>query len=122
MFCRLICFLREKLNSPIGAVMFDLDYYSSTASALKLLSDCNSLQILPRVLCYFDDIGSIEDVGVLRAIHEFNEGSEYRKVKPQMYWQHHENPYVKGWKIYEFHQFDHPLYQNLVRKENVKRL
>ena len=111
-------FISNTLHSPLGAVMFDLDYYSSTKAALRIFTDTEPLQRLPRILCYFDDVGSIEDVGVVRAIGEFNQENERMKLKPQLYWQNHPNPYVKGWKIYELHDFDHPHYNRLVREEN----
>src|SRR5258708_12470655 len=39
----------------IGFVAFDLDYYSSTAAALELLS-AGDHSLLPRVFCHFDDV------------------------------------------------------------------
>ena len=41
--------------APVGFVSFDLDLYSSTVSALRTFEADPEL-ILPRVLCYFDDI------------------------------------------------------------------
>ncbi len=111
--------LAEGLAAPIGAVMFDLDYYSSTARALEILSASGPQGHLPRVLCYFDDIGSIEDVGVLRAIQDFNGRETGRKIKPAMFWQNQRDPYLNGWKIYDFHNFEHPDYAKPVRSENI---
>lgn len=62
-------------DAPLGAVMFDLDLYSSTRDALRVLTKEN---VLPRVWCYFDDMeGSPEMaltdfVGEAAAIREFN--------------------------------------------------
>ena len=66
-----------KLNpSKISCIFFDLDYYSSTKS---FLNQINSLKkyLLPRVLCYFDDLHVPEKYisninGVPLAINEFN--------------------------------------------------
>lgn len=109
--------LENGLPSPVGGVMFDLDYYSSTKAALALLSDPDHGKTLPRVLCYFDDIGSIEDVGALRAVREFNEEHETRKIKPYLSRPTLTLDYDVRWKIFEYHDFEHPLYSTLIRKE-----
>ena len=50
---------REK-PPPIGFIAFDLDYYSSTVTALKIF-EANHRYLLPRVACYFDDmVGDID--------------------------------------------------------------
>ena len=73
---------------------------------------------LPRVLCYFDDIGSIEDVGVMRSIVEFNQENARRKIKPYLSRSTLTLDYDLRWKTFEYHDFDHPQYVELVRKEN----
>jgi hypothetical protein len=112
-------FIERDLSCPIGAVMFDLDYYSSTRDALAIFSQTPPELRLPRVFCYFDDISGIEDVGAMRAIIEFNDAHANMKIRVRPYWQYNPNPYIIGWKLFEFHQFDHPLYNKLVRSENV---
>ena len=73
--------------APIGFIAFDLDYYSSTRSALSLLAAPHNY-LLPRVLCYFDDtVGDIdmainEYTGELLAIREFNDCREDIKLAP----------------------------------------
>lgn len=102
--------------APIAFMAFDLDFYSSTAAALKVL-DAADEQMLPRVFCYFDDIVGFtygDDNGARLAIREFNESHDVRKVSriyglqyyvPQL----RENPL---WKegFYLAHLFHHPLY------------
>ncbi len=110
-------FMNNGLAAPIGAVMFDLDYYSATTHALTIFDSDDADAQLCRVYCYFDDLGSIEDIGVPSAISEFNSRNIRKKLKPNVRWQHHRDPYVLGWKIYEFHNFDHPDYTRLVRTE-----
>jgi hypothetical protein len=72
---------------PIGFIAFDLDYYSSTKSALCLFTAPHNY-LLPRVFCYFDDIvGDIdmainEYTGELLAIREFNDSHEEIKIAP----------------------------------------
>ena len=80
-------FLEREKPPPLGFVAFDLDYYSSTVSALKIF-DCAHACVLPRVSCYFDDIvGDIdwaynEFTGELLAIAEFNAAHADIKIAP----------------------------------------
>ncbi|HTA68090.1 MAG TPA: hypothetical protein VK776_07420 [Bryobacteraceae bacterium] len=65
-------------HAPIGFISFDLDYYGSTTAALELFTG-QDRTLLPRVICYFDDIVSdghqlhCNRVGELLAIDEFNQ-------------------------------------------------
>ena len=96
-----------KKDSPIGCIMFDLDMYSSTKSALKVFNLNHDL-LLPRVDCYFDDIGSIEFIGERLAIDEFNQKNKNMKIG-----KNHKlmfNSKCRGNYIYEMHNFNHPFY------------
>lgn len=103
-------------DAPLGAVLFDLDLYTSTTAALPLLAKANAL---PRIWCYFDDVcGGPENmftdrIGEREAIREFNEGAERA----------HLNDYLspayafkgmapEGWhqQIYLYHRLSHPEY------------
>lgn len=108
---------------PIGFVSFDLDYYSSTAAALKvLLESTDHDRYLPRVLCYFDDtVGPhaemhSEFTGELLAISEFNQRHDTRKlarISGLRYKVHPcDGPWVDG--MFVLHLFDHPLYDTYV--------
>ena len=72
-----VSFLQRYKPAPIGCVLHDLDYYSSTRDALTLF-DGESSYFLPRVFMYFDDIVGDETwlcnefTGELLAIDEFN--------------------------------------------------
>lgn len=63
--------------APVGAIINDFDFYSSTKIALSMISK-NINKYLPRVFCYFDDvIGSEAELysdytGERLAIKEFN--------------------------------------------------
>ena len=110
--------------APIGCIFFDLDYYSSTVGAFKIF-DTDPAGYLPRVYCYFDDVlsealrASSEYVGVLRAINEFNENSEDRKIakipglavsrKVPAYWNE---------AMYVFHDFVHPKYCDFIGNQH----
>lgn len=78
-------FFEKFRPAPIGCVLFDLDYYSSTAASFTLFKSAPETR-LPRVYCYFDDIASgglranNDHVGVLRAIAEFNENDPLLKI------------------------------------------
>ncbi len=80
-------FCQRDTVPPIGFVAFDLDYYSSTLAALAIL-DARDEFLLPRVVCYFDDIAGDVDcaynefTGELLAIKEFNATRTRTKIAP----------------------------------------
>lgn len=103
-------------EAPLGAVMFDLDFYTSTMAAFNLLTKQN---VLPRIWCYFDDVTGGPDnaytdrIGVREAIRDFNLAPErgilndhlspsyvFRGLTPEEW---HE-------LIYMYHRFSHPDY------------
>ena len=104
------------LTAPIGFVAFDLDYYSSTKAALGIFEGGEATH-LPRVHCYFDDLGCT-NIGVMNryvgehlAIDEFNAAHPDRKVCPIE--QMRINRYRwENWqdRMYGFHNFSHALY------------
>ena len=118
-------FLKETTSyGPIGFIAFDLDYYSSTTTALRIFEGLDSLY-LPRVFCYFDDvIGSdeqlhCEDVGELLAIREFNASqTRQHRIRPI-------NALVSkrlfrsAWApcMWVYHRFDHPQYSDYIGNE-----
>ena len=60
----------------ISCILFDLDYYTSTKNFLDEITLLEKF-LIPRVLCYFDDVFSVnhwinEHNGELLAIREFN--------------------------------------------------
>src|SRR3546814_13298931 len=70
-------FFEEHRPAPLGAILFDLDYYSSTRDAFAILDGPPETR-LPRIFCYFDDLLSSDSgpvghpVGVPLAHAEFN--------------------------------------------------
>jgi len=114
-------FLDSFNTGPIGFCSFDLDYYSSTSDALRILNGVHHTR-LPRTICYFDDIVGISDltilchdVGQLLAIDEFNDNHPFMNLCPihklrnkriiKYEWNDH---------IYALHDFKHPLYNTIV--------
>jgi hypothetical protein len=106
--------------APIGFVSIDLDYYTSTAAALRLfeLPDEN---LLPRILCWFDDLVGEdhvlqnECVGELLAIEEFNAAHACTKVLP-INGLVVKRPVPASWNqsMYAMHRFDHARYDDYV--------
>jgi hypothetical protein len=84
-------FLDVHKPAPIAAVVIDLDFYSSTATALELFSAMDDRFVLPRAFFYFDDIiGALSQLysdftGERLAIREFNERCADRKFSPVYY-------------------------------------
>ena len=114
----------DKYNpAPIAAVSHDFDFYSSTATALKMF-DADEKFFLPRVFCYFDDIIGFnlvpynEYTGERLAINEFNAEHETKKIciphyllaeKVQHTWHH---------QIYIYNDFMHSEYNKFISEEN----
>ncbi len=116
-------FLSSADVAPIGFVSFDLDYYSSTKEAFRVFGAVPQSR-LPRVHCYFDDIIGPEEacyndyVGELCAIREFNEEHDTQKIAkfPNLSWL---RSFPARWneQMYVFHDFEHPLYGEMVRPQ-----
>jgi hypothetical protein len=101
-------------NAPLGVVLFDLDLYTSTIAALKLLDVSHRL---PRVWCYFDDIfGYAENVycdrnGERAAIKEYNASARDAALLASAHCVFNERaPRYWHAQIYVDHRFGHPLY------------
>lgn len=119
-------FIEDFNPAPIAAISFDLDLYSSTRDAFKLL-ESHEKYFLPRVLCYFDDImgGNLElyneYTGERLAINEFNNNSKSRKICPVTYLEKINRDYygknISFHSIYSFHIFNHSMYNNYLSLE-----
>jgi hypothetical protein len=71
-------------EAPLGFLSVDVDYFSSTTEALKVMLEADPLKYLPASMVYFDDIvdWSTNDwCGELLAIHEFNQHNRMRKLR-----------------------------------------
>lgn len=115
-------FFRKYRPAPIGAIMYDFDFYSSTVTALEML-DAGEEYYLPRLFCYFDDtVGSETQLyndwtGERLAINEFNQAHPYTKFS---------SPYhllakkiVEPWyhRIWICHFFKHSHYNDFIGAE-----
>ena len=103
--------------APIGFISFDLDYYSSTTAALRVL-DLPFENLLPRIFCYFDDVAGgpsycyNEFTGELLAISEFNQSHDDRKLARIAGLRHNFRTLPALWheQTYVAHLFKHPAY------------
>jgi hypothetical protein len=117
-------FFNDYNPAPIAAVLWDLDYYSSTTAALHLF-DTDEKYLLPRIFNYFDDIiGSNIELhgdftGERLAINEFNTLHEQRKFCP-VYYLLCNKPKMERWyhQIFVLHLFGHKRYNDFVGREN----
>lgn len=111
----------ETEHAPIGFISFDLDYYSSTTAAFQLFKAPDK-GLLPRVLCYFDDVVSdghqlhCDSVGELLAIREFNQGSDgtcaLAPIGLVSSYVLSPSPWMQ--QIWVYHQFGHPEYNSYI--------
>jgi hypothetical protein len=107
--------------APIGFIGFDLDYYSSTIAAFQIFGSAENV-LLPRIICYFDDVGSdgrqlhCDNSGELLAIDHFNRECPARH---QLYHTLITSPAVKypaPWmhQMWVYHRFTHGAYNTYI--------
>lgn len=116
-------FFKEYDPAPIGAIAFDIDYYSSTVAALEMFN-ASERYFLPRIFCYFDDVSGDEIAlhsdftGERLAISEFNEDHETMKLAKAHYllsrrivmpWHH---------RIWIYHNFEHRKYNTFISRRD----
>jgi hypothetical protein len=116
-------FISEYNPSPIAGIVIDLDYYSSTVDALKIL-DCEDNLILPRVPMYFDDVVSghppalmIQQHGEQKAIKEYNE-SDMCGTIGKLQFPIEQNRVPRPNRQYCYHRFNHFKYKQYIGEEN----
>ena len=100
---------------PIGAVLIDLDYYSSTKSAFAIFDVAPTL---PRVPVYFDDLWlATPFTGEWAAIHDYNEAHPMQKIAQTWALAHGER-----WRsqVFEWHKFDHQDYCRLLASKTTQ--
>jgi hypothetical protein len=108
-------FLNSNLSpeAPLGFAAFDLDYYSSTKHALRLLSDADAANYLFLPVLYFDDIvlpHYSDWAGELLAINEFNAEHDLRKIQQFRFLRSRRLLKNARWidQIFILHLFDYP--------------
>ena len=109
--------------APIGAIAYDLDFYSSTVTALKML-EAGDGNYLPRVYCYLDDIiGSEVELyndfsGVRLAVDEFNREHPSIKMSPAYHFLSRPLPEPWHHQIRICHFLKHPRYNDFVSESD----
>lgn len=100
-------FIDDHDPAPIGAMLVDVDYYSSSLPILDFLKNDDE-RFLPRIYMYWDDISpEYEFQGEAAAIHEFNNRNEMLKISPEKeYYQNYRQ------KTKMCHRFSHPRYND----------
>lgn len=116
-------FFEEYNPSPIAAIMFDLDFYSSTVASLKIF-DADDKYFLPRIFCYFDDVVGSEIelyndfTGMRLAIHEFNRSHESKKFGLAYYLLSRRLNQPWYYNIFIYHNFRHCRYNDFISEDN----
>lgn len=114
-----------EIESPIGFIAIDVDYYSSTKDALQVLT-WQADRYLPATLMYFDDVQFLEHnpyCGELLAIDDFNRSNELRKISLVNFLSKHrifKNAIWHGQIFYAHildHEFRTPSYNEARRQE-----
>jgi hypothetical protein len=100
-------------DCPIGYVVIDVDYYSSTLDCLKIFSGAPELY-LPEALMYLDDIAFPQHnpwQGEYLAINEFNAQNEWRKACPYNFLSSARLFRNASWidQVYLMHILDHEI-------------
>ena len=114
-------FFEKFKPAPIGAIIHDFDFHSSTATALKMLNAGHEYY-LPRIYSYFDDVLGTEIelyndyTGERLAIREFNAANHDIKLC-QPYYFHLRRPESWHQQIWIGHFFNHPRYNSFVSDE-----
>jgi len=107
---------RLQPGSPIGFVSVDVDIYSGSKAALRLLNGAVE-NYTPAISLYFDDVSFFfanRWAGELAAIAEFNDENEKRKIDHDRSLGWHRMPQFEGWysSMYVCHMLDHPARQS----------
>lgn len=116
---------RDFSHSPIGFVSIDVDYYTSTVEAVKVLAG-PAANYFPRVMMWLDDIGNLNHnskCGELAAIIEFTVQKPLRPIEKPLTLRNHRRFKNAPWidHIYQCHVLDHAVRNDLNpnRAQNV---
>lgn len=116
---------RDFSKAPIGFISIDVDYYSSSVEALKVLNT-DARNLFPRIIVWLDDIGNLSHnsrCGELAAIIEFSDQHPMRPIEKHPSLRNHRIFKNAPWidHIYQCHALDHPVRNKLkpARPQNV---
>ena len=121
-------FLARGTAAPIGAMLIDVDYFSSTQDCLRIFdSDALVAQFLPRIHLYLDDIIGQEwemygpHSGMLKAVADFNARHSDKTIHLNQNLLNHGHLRYRH-QIYYAHLLAHPSYSNYIGNESQSRL
>jgi hypothetical protein len=119
---------RAALNpeEPIGYVVLDVDYYSSSKDALKIFVDPNPWKYLPVAQVYLDDVALDQHnnaCGELLAVNEFNAEQPMRKIERHTFLRTSRIFHRASWidHVFLLHVLDHPT-RSVVNVSEKKRV
>lgn len=109
-------------TSPIGYVVLDLDYYSSTKQCLDAFATSDPQKFLPTTAVYLDDVYADEHnsrCGELLAVSEFNDQPHLRYIERMQFLKSQRVFHRALWlgQIYSLHVLDHPARQDVSTRE-----
>lgn len=116
-------FFSKYKPAPIGAIMHDMDFYSSTKIALSMLNE-DKKYFLPRVFCYFDDtVGDEIELyndytGQRLAIHEFNSSNNDIKLAIPYNLMAKEQKKLWHYQMWICHFFQHHQYNTFIDEDD----
>ena len=119
-------FFRIHNPAPIGVIINDLDYYSSTINSFEIFKTGEDKFYLPRIFCYFDDVIGTENEmyginnGQLLAINEFNNNNLDKKINLNQNLLNSANSYK--FQIYYYHNYNHKDYNKFIFDGEQKRM
>jgi hypothetical protein len=110
-------------DAPLGFIAIDVDIYSATCSALRCLQGPAKLY-LPAISMYFDDVTFFfanRWCGELRAIEEFNQEHELRKIDHDrgLLRRTMESPSLWQARMYVAHILDHEFRSRPVDRQSM---
>lgn len=104
-------------DAPIAFISLDVDYFSSSVDALKLL-EYGASNYLPRVIIYLDDVEELSHnsfCGEEGAVREFTRQHPNRPIERHVFCRGHRLFKNARWidHMYQCHILDHPIRNNL---------
>jgi hypothetical protein len=118
---------RLPVDSPIGFVSIDVDYYHSSKDALKIFQGDDPRKYLPITLVHLDDI-TLEphntSCGQLLAVEEHNNDHGLRPIEYHRFLENSRIFRRPAWikQIFFMHTLDHPSRQTVARSEKQRSL
>jgi hypothetical protein len=109
-------------DAPIAFISLDVDYFSSSVDALKLLEYAPS-NYLPRVVIYLDDVEELSHNSVCGeegAVREFTRQHPNRPIERHVFLRGHRLFKNARWidHMYQCHILDHPIRNDLTPKRD----